>query len=579
MSFLRLPTIGQNKKQSKRLYNTDLLWKAYRDVKDKGVSVYRAARVYGVPESTLRDRTLGLQPAVESKVDLPRSGASAVFTREQEKQLVDHVSYMTGIGYGYTRHDFLNLATDFAVSLGIRSVSDAQLTHSWFTGFKNRNPEVCLSKPQKLSLVRARCTSKEVLDKYFEELKNVMDKYDLTNHPEYIWNVDETGLMMEHNPHHVVCIKGQTPQAVTSNRGKTVTVIAAGSAAGTRIPPFFVFPGKRWCDSLLEGASPGSVGIMSETGWSNSAVFLEFLNEHFKKLVPTSDHAVLVLFDGHKSHVNLTLSTWAAANNVVFFVLPPHTSHITQPLDVGCFGPLKNAYYSECQTFMRRNPGMQVTRYNIAELAGNAYNKGVTAGNLISSFRKTGIYPLNRMEISCQKTAPATIYNGGDNNGINACNNEKSTFLDSKKITVVPSVTPKRKVPPTITGDIRSPSKKMLLKPAPSEKISQKSEPKSKRKSEPKGKRSKPLSPVPCTSGVFNNVVSSDSESETSVIDEQDLCCVCHKARPDALNLDYILEIVLWAQCDVCNHWTHLKFCSSVRCVRRGDTFLCPHCT
>lgn len=135
---------------------------------------------------------------------------------------------MTSIGYGYSRHDFLHLATDFAMTLGIRSVSDPQLTQSWFTGFKHRNPEVCLSKPQKLSLIRARCTSREVLDTYFQELDKVMCKYDIKGHPEYIWNVDETGLMMEHNPHNVVCVKGQTPQAVTSNRGKTVTVIAAG---------------------------------------------------------------------------------------------------------------------------------------------------------------------------------------------------------------------------------------------------------------------------------------------------------------------------------------------------------------
>ena len=83
---------------------------------------------------------------------------------------------------------------------------------------------------------------------------------------------------------------------------------------------------------------------------------------------------------------------------------------MTQPLDVGCFGPLKNAYYSECQAFLRRNPGMQITRYNVAGISGRAYNKGLTPENLISSFRKTGIYPVRRQVIDEIKTAPSIIY-------------------------------------------------------------------------------------------------------------------------------------------------------------------------
>jgi hypothetical protein len=38
----------------------------------------------------------------------------------------------------------------------------------------------------------------------------------------------------------------------------------------------------------------------------------------------------------------------------VLFVLPPHSSHLTQPLDVGIFGPLKNIYNRECSTFMQK---------------------------------------------------------------------------------------------------------------------------------------------------------------------------------------------------------------------------------
>ena len=71
---------------------------------------------------------------------------------------------------------------------------------------------------------------------------------------------------MEHSPSKVLCAKGATPQGVTSSRGKTVTVIGCGNAAGNHVPPYFIFPGKKWMDELLEGASPGTTGTMSLAG-------------------------------------------------------------------------------------------------------------------------------------------------------------------------------------------------------------------------------------------------------------------------------------------------------------------------
>ena len=48
-----------------------------------------------------------------------------------------------------------------------------------------------------------------------------------------------------------------------------VTVLGAVNAFGTCIPPFFVFPGKRERSELLEGATAGANGTVSESGWSN----------------------------------------------------------------------------------------------------------------------------------------------------------------------------------------------------------------------------------------------------------------------------------------------------------------------
>ncbi|KAH3707249.1 hypothetical protein DPMN_066648 [Dreissena polymorpha] len=67
------------------------------------MSVYRAARLYGIPESTLRDRTLGLQPITCSSEPLPRPGSK--LSVAEEEQFVCHIKNMAEIGYGYSRSE------------------------------------------------------------------------------------------------------------------------------------------------------------------------------------------------------------------------------------------------------------------------------------------------------------------------------------------------------------------------------------------------------------------------------------------------------------------------------------------
>ena len=84
---------------------------------------------------------------------------------------------------------------------------------------------------------------------------------------------------------------------------------------------------------FITNTCAGTWGEMSDNGWSNTATFKNNLQNHFVKCVNPSARSspILILFDGHKSHVNLDLQEWGSENNIIFFVLPPHTSHLLQP--------------------------------------------------------------------------------------------------------------------------------------------------------------------------------------------------------------------------------------------------------
>jgi len=147
-----------------------------------------------------------------------------------------------------------------------------------------------------------------------------MSKYDHHNNPQRIYNVDETGLQPEHRPPNVIAAKRSKSPAITSPRSTTVTVIGCASASGHSIPLFFIFKGKSQNNNLIKGATPGAKYTMSGSGWLNTAVFQEYIQEQFLPNVcgrPTSKHPVLLLLDGHSSHTLRSIIELARSHHII----------------------------------------------------------------------------------------------------------------------------------------------------------------------------------------------------------------------------------------------------------------------
>ena len=120
--------------------------------------------------------------------------------------------------------------------------------------------------------------------------------------------MDESGLTVVHRPGKVIAKHGQKKvgEIVSGEKAQTVTVICAFSVLGNYIPPALIFKRKRMTNQLLHGTPSGTVGYCSENRWTNSEVFLKWL-EHFTKFAkPTTDEPVILIVDGHGSHKTLT---------------------------------------------------------------------------------------------------------------------------------------------------------------------------------------------------------------------------------------------------------------------------------
>ena len=406
------------------------------------------------------------------------------------------------------------------------------------------------------------------------------------------------------------------PQAIVSPRSALTTLIACGNAAGDSLPPFLIFKGKKALDTLRAGALPGTKIEMSDSGWSNANLFQKFIEEHFTPYVnarrKTGEH-VLLIYDGHKSHVPIPVIRFAREHNIILFVLPAHTSHFLQPLDVGVFSPMKSHYNATCSRYLREHPGRVVTRYNLCGLIGEAYLRTM-AGNLQAGFKGTGIFPFHPEEIDVDTICgPSSLVNAisqtqqeEETDAATPILSATQTFLAERRPSPPSAETSKKRKYKYQAAGVAITETNIFLKilrlhneddaeTTPHE--DQDHDCESRVASSPtptthpttphqNNNASNNASKVPGPSGFHQDkrdaqrrlVFEDDNDNDTDDADDEESepCCVCKQKVPKQLRKSKTIFIVDWVQCDRCSHWVHLRYCC--RWLRAPKSYTCPCC-
>ncbi len=140
---------------------------------------------------------------------------------------------------------------------------------------------------------------------------------------------------------------------------------------------------------------PCSLYGLSTRGWMDLEWFSKWFTDCFLSYAPAT-RPVLLLMDGHKSHYCPDMIKLAARKGVILFALPPHTTHLCQPLDKGPFAPLKIEWRKAVHKFLTSNKGREVTVYDFNTVFSEAWYGPMTAANVIAGFRCAGVFPFNR---------------------------------------------------------------------------------------------------------------------------------------------------------------------------------------
>ena len=111
-------------------------------------------------------------------------------------------------------------------------------------------------------------------------------------------------------------------------------------------------------EHLLVGCPPGTLGVVTDSGWTDSKVFVQWLNHFVEAVKPTSAKDMILFVDGHIGRRSLEAVELARANDIELISFPPNTTHRLQPLD-NCYFGSRKGYYTRgvCDYWMSRNAG------------------------------------------------------------------------------------------------------------------------------------------------------------------------------------------------------------------------------
>lgn len=135
------------------------------------------------------------------------------------------------------------------------------------------------------------------------------------------------------------------------------------------------------------------------------AIFQEWFRK-FCDLV--TQRPLLLIMDGHVTHLDKGTIEFAIQQNITLLKLPAHTTDVLQPLDKCCFGPLKLAWNNALIEWQRLNQ-RKLTKSEFSNLICQIWHNGLTDQVIKSSFEKTGVYPCNKERYPMHRLNPQKL--------------------------------------------------------------------------------------------------------------------------------------------------------------------------
>ena len=171
----------------------------------------------------------------------------------------------------------------------------------------------------------------------------------------------------------------------------------SGDGTLVALPPMIIVPGvihqEAWCTTT--SIPDNYLVATSETGYSNDELTIKWF-AYFNRFSAERQSGIyqLLLLDGFGSHCTKQFIEYCDNNKIVVFCLPPHSSHLLQPLDVVVFQPYKHYHAETVEAATRMGCG-EFDKAEFLDQNDSIRQSTFKSSTIRFAFLATGLIPFN----------------------------------------------------------------------------------------------------------------------------------------------------------------------------------------
>ena len=368
-------------------------------------SSYEAAKELGLSKDTVTRRVKGGSSRSEARQSQQK--LSVV----QENVLLKWIKQLTISGYSPGHQLLKELAEELrskrTYNLDCPSFDSLELPpqhllgHEWVPRFIKRHPHLTVVIGRRIESVRMDGATRETCSTWFDAYQKAIQDYGIEKKDEY--NMDESGHSIGTMESTRIIIDStlRTKHQAHPGRQEWISMVECICADGSILPPLGIFKGKNVLQNWIPKEVLGSWFFSANTkGWTSNLHGLEWLKRVFEPATRAKADGKyrLLICDGHDSHISGSFIAHCLQNRIVLLILPPHTSHLLQPLDVAVFGPLKKRLTAALSD-LNQAQLVRIQKIEWMEAYIKARADVCHHQNIESAWRGAGLHPFNPQRV------------------------------------------------------------------------------------------------------------------------------------------------------------------------------------
>nr|XP_034838359.1 uncharacterized protein LOC117994536 [Maniola hyperantus] len=373
-------------------YTQEMLDLAVDLVKKKNITSLEAEKRFLIPRRTIENKVKGLH--------MKSPGAQLRLSDSEEKDIVDVLIAAADFGSPLSRLDLRIVIFEYLNKNRRSCLFSGKIPGKWWVRHFLRRHKDALTERAVQNIKKARAEKTVVeFTNYFSNLEGTL----INVPPQNILNYDETNL--SDNPGSTKCIfkrKIKYPERILNHSKGNISIMFAASADGSLLPLYTVYKSEHLWSAWCVGGPPEARFNRTKSGWFDATVFEDWFRCVVIPWATKFDGPKVIIGDNLSSHLNVTILRLCEKHDIRFAFLPANSTHITQPLDVAYFGPLKKIWRRILTDYKIKNPSeAQINKTHFPILLKELLAEIQTCNkdNIKSGFKATGIVPFNPQKV------------------------------------------------------------------------------------------------------------------------------------------------------------------------------------